>query len=318
MGRLFTPRLRFFTVVSVGLRLRRVPHHLPHQQLGAHAAEGLRLHRGRGARWGSRCTTSGASSARSCSILLSTRLKVARILVVTSCFGIAALVVLGVVQLAARRCPPRAAGRRGWDHHQRQRSDGRGDLALPVGHPCDRCRLERRGRACRLHRRARRRRPLDRRILGARPILLIAAAPVVVALCCAVFLGFRGPAAAPRHGPASCRRPTPYSTEKEPWPTTTSPLHPVPGWRATRPSPASVACVCCMARRPLVDDVNFDLRRGERLGVTGGEASGTSGSRGRSVGAPRTGETVVGGTVEVGGVVRRLADGVGRGCSWWP
>ena len=62
---------------------------------------------------------------------------------------------------------------------------------------------------------------------------------------------------------------------------------------------------------PLVDDVNFDLRRGERLGVTGGEASGTSALARAISGRAAHGETVVGGTVEVGGVVRRLADGVG-------
>jgi ABC-type dipeptide/oligopeptide/nickel transport system ATPase component len=63
--------------------------------------------------------------------------------------------------------------------------------------------------------------------------------------------------------------------------------------------------------RALVDDVNFDLRRGERLGVTGGEASGTSALARAISGRAAHGETVVGGTVEVGGVVRRLDDGVG-------
>jgi ABC-type dipeptide/oligopeptide/nickel transport system ATPase component len=67
------------------------------------------------------------------------------------------------------------------------------------------------------------------------------------------------------------------------------------------------------AARPLVDDVNFDLRRGERLGVAGGAASGTS-ALGRAIsGRPALGETVVGGSVEVGGAVRRLANSDGDG-----
>ena len=66
----------------------------------------------------------------------------------------------------ARRCPRDAAGRGPRDHHQRQRPDGRGDFALPVGYACDRHRLERRGRSRRLHRRACRRWHLDRRLPG--------------------------------------------------------------------------------------------------------------------------------------------------------
>ena len=70
------------------------------------------------------------------------------------------------------------------------------------------------------------------------------------------------------------------------------------------------------AARPLVDDVNFDLRRGERLGVAGGEASGTSALARAISGRAARGETVIGGTVQLGGAARLppgdgTVDGVG-------
>ena len=68
------------------------------------------------------------------------------------------------------------------------------------------------------------------------------------------------------------------------------------------------------AARPLVDDVNFDLRRGERLGVAGGEASGTSALARAISGRAAHGETVIGGTVQLGGAARPrhgTVDGVG-------
>lgn len=60
--------------------------------------------------------------------------------------------------------------------------------------------------------------------------------------------------------------------------------------------------------RPLVDDVNFDLRRGERLGVAGGAASGTSALARAISGRAAHGETVVGGTVRLGGAPVHLID----------
>ena len=60
----------------------------------------------------------------------------------------------------------------------------------------------------------------------------------------------------------------------------------------------------------VVDDVNFDLRRGERLAVTGGEASGT-GALIRAIGGrPAAQEAVVDGTVDVDGTVHQLTDGI--------
>lgn len=57
----------------------------------------------------------------------------------------------------------------------------------------------------------------------------------------------------------------------------------------------------------LVDDVNFDLRAGERLGVLGGRASGTSALGRALAGQSAHGETFAGGTVESGGEISRIA-----------
>ncbi|WP_051166340.1 hypothetical protein [Amycolatopsis orientalis] len=58
----------------------------------------------------------------------------------------------------------------------------------------------------------------------------------------------------------------------------------------------------------LVDDVNFDLRAGERLGIAGGRASGTSALARALAGQPASGETVTGGTVENDGDLCGLAE----------
>lgn len=65
------------------------------------------------------------------------------------------------------------------------------------------------------------------------------------------------------------------------------------------------------ATRTLVDDVNFDLRRGERLGVTGGEVAGTGALVRALSGCGANGETVVDGILDLHGTVSRLTDGVG-------
>ena len=69
--------------------------------------------------------------------------------------------------------------------------------------------------------------------------------------------------------------------------------------------------------RALVDDVNFDLRRGERLGVAGGEASGTSALARAISGRAAHGETVIGGAVQADGVARLPTVGVVDGVGPW-
>lgn len=129
-------------------------------------------------------------------VLLSTRLGTARSQVLTSCFGIAALVVLGVARLpqAGVLVALLIAG-------AGTITNGNGQMAVattlyPAG-----TRATGIGWNAAVGRVGSIVAPavggvLIAASLGARPILLIAAVPVVIALACAAFLGFRRPASA--------------------------------------------------------------------------------------------------------------------------
>lgn len=201
VSRLFTPRLRFLTVIlwvfafvaflTTYLINSWVPTLL--KDFGFTAVE---------APLGIAMYNLGGIVGTLLLILLSTRLRTARILVVTSCFGIAALMVLGVVHLpnigvlvvlliagagtitngnglmamATTLYPTgtRATGV-GWSA-----AAGRvGSIVAPALGGI-----------------------LIAASMGAQPILLIAAIPVVIALSCAAVLGFRRPAATPARSEA--------------------------------------------------------------------------------------------------------------------
>lgn len=131
-------------------------------------------------------------------IVLSPRLGTARTQVITSCFGIAALVALGVAQLAhvGVLALLLVAG-------LGTITNGNGQMAVATSLYPSGTRATGIGWNAAVGRVGSIVAPaiggiLIAASLGARPILLIAAIPVVVALGCAAFLGFRSPAAAPR------------------------------------------------------------------------------------------------------------------------
>lgn len=128
-------------------------------------------------------------------IVLSTRLGTARTQVITSCFGIAALVALGVAQLAhvGVLALLLVAG-------IGTITNGNGQMAVATSLYPSGTRATGIGWNAAVGRVGSIVAPaiggiLIAASLGARPILLIAAVPVVVALGCAAFLGFRRPAA---------------------------------------------------------------------------------------------------------------------------
>lgn len=127
-------------------------------------------------------------------ILLSTRLGTARTLIITSCFGIIALVTLGVAHLpnVAVLAMLLIAG-------AGTITNGNGQMALATSLYPSGTRATGIGWNAAVGRVGSIVAPaiggiLIAASLGAQPILLIAAVPVVVALCCAVILGFRKPA----------------------------------------------------------------------------------------------------------------------------
>ena len=131
-------------------------------------------------------------------LVLSSRLGTARTQVITSCFGIASLVALGVAQLAHAGVLALllVAG-------LGTITNGNGQMAVATTLYPSGTRATGIGWNAAVGRVGSIVAPafggiLIAASLGARPILLIAAVPVVVALCCAAFLGFRSPAAAPR------------------------------------------------------------------------------------------------------------------------
>ncbi|WP_051166341.1 MFS transporter [Amycolatopsis orientalis] len=131
-------------------------------------------------------------------VLLSTRLGTARTQVVTSCFGIAALAVLGVAQLthAGVLVALLIAG-------AGTITNGNGQMAVATTLYPTGARATGIGWNAAVGRVGSIVAPAVGGVLiaasfGARPILLIAAVPVVVALACAAFLGFRRPAPADR------------------------------------------------------------------------------------------------------------------------
>lgn len=128
-------------------------------------------------------------------ILLSTRLGTARTLVITSCFGIAALVTLGVAHLpnAAVLALLLIAG-------AGTITNGNGQMAVATSLYPSGTRATGIGWNAAVGRVGSIVAPaiggiLIAASLGAQPILLIAAVPVAIALCCAAFLGFRRPTA---------------------------------------------------------------------------------------------------------------------------
>jgi AAHS family 4-hydroxybenzoate transporter-like MFS transporter len=196
VGRLFTPRLRVFTVVlwvfafvaflTTYIINSWVPTLL--KDYGFTAIE---------APLGIAMYNLGGIIGTLLLILLSTRFGTARTQVITSCFGIASLVVLGVAQLGhvGVLAMLLVAG-------IGTITNGNGQMAVATSLYPSGTRATGIGWNAAVGRVGSIVAPavggfLIAASLGARPILLIAAAPVVVALCCAVFLGFRSPASSP-------------------------------------------------------------------------------------------------------------------------